>query len=71
MSFLIVTLSLHRYIEHVLLTRFLLFGCEGSQLEQNLFSLPVHWGGLGLMMPCVLCVCILTFLLRNMLIRLL
>ena len=28
------------------------FGCEVSLLEQHLFSLPVQWGGLGLMMPC-------------------
>jgi len=42
-------------LEHTILTRFLpaLFGCEVSQLEQQMFSLPVHWGGLGLSMPSV------------------
>ena len=31
-------------LQHTSLTRFLpaLFGCEVSQLEQQLFSLPVH-----------------------------
>ena len=47
--------SLFVTLEHVTLTRFLpaLFGCEVSPLEQHLFSLPVHWGGLGLVMPSV------------------
>jgi len=42
-------------LEHTILTRFLpaLFGCEVSQLEQQVFSLPVRWGGLGLTRPCV------------------
>ena len=41
--------SLFAPLQHTLLTHFLppLFGCEVSQLEQQLFSLPVHWGGLG------------------------
>ena len=40
---------------HTILTRFLpaLFVCEVSQLEQQMFSLPVRWGGLGLSMPSV------------------
>jgi len=45
----------HAPLEHTTLTHFLpaLFGCEVSQLEQQMFSLPVRWGGLGLSMLSV------------------
>ena len=47
--------TLFASLEHCLQTCFLpaVFGCEVSQLEQHMFSLPVRWGGLGITIPCV------------------
>ena len=45
--------SLFLDLEKTLLTDFLpsVFGCEVSELEQQLFSLPVRFGGLGVSLP--------------------
>ena len=44
-------------IEKILLANFLpaIFGCEVSALKQQLFSLPVRFGGLGVMLPSSSC----------------
>ena len=45
--------SLFLDLEKTQLTYFLpsVFGCEVFELEQQLFSLPVHFGGLGVSLP--------------------
>ena len=45
--------SLFAPLENIIFSLFLpaMFGCEISSLEFELFSLPVRFGGLGILLP--------------------